>query len=82
MIDEALRNPAQRVVGTKQALRAMKDGKAKLVYLCKDADEFIYRQVEQAADASATPLQVIDSMQELGKHCLIGVKTATAVVLK
>ena len=81
-MDQALRNPAERVVGTKQVLRAMKDGKVKLVYLCKDADEFIYRQVQQVAEASATPLQVVDSMQELGKHCLIGVKTAAAAVLK
>ena len=81
-MDEALRNPAKRVVGTKQVLRAVKNGQAATVYLCKDADEFIYRQVESACEEHGVPIVQADSMEALGKHCLIGVKTATAAILK
>lgn len=79
---ELLRQPGKRVVGTKQVLRALKDGKAAQVFLCKDADEFIYRQVEAACQEHKVPLTTLPSMEELGKCCLVSVKTATAAVLK
>jgi large subunit ribosomal protein L7A len=81
-MDEALRNPAKRVVGLKQVLRAVKAGQAKEVYLCKDADEFIYRQVESVCEEHGVPVIPLDSMEALGKACLIAVKTATAAILK
>ena len=81
-MEDSLRSPGQRVVGTKQVLRALKDGRAAKVFLCKDADEFIYRQVQSACEEGKVPLQVLDTMQELGKLCLVGVKTAAAAVLK
>jgi large subunit ribosomal protein L7A len=81
-MDEALRNPAERVVGTKQVLRAVKNGQAATVYLCKDADEFIYRQVQAACEEHGVPVIPADSMETLGKQCLIGVKTACAAILR
>ena len=81
-MDEALRDPAKRVVGLKQVLRAVKNGQAAKVYLCKDADEFIYRQIESACEEHSVPVIPADSMKQLGKACLIAVKTATAAVLK
>ena len=79
---EQLRSPANRVVGTKQVLRAIRDGRAAEVFLCKDADVFIYRQVQSLCEEKGVPLQLVDSMQELGKLCLVGVKTAAAAVLQ
>ena len=81
-MEEQLRLPERRVVGTKQVLRAVKDGKAARVFLCKDADEFIYRQVEAACEAAHVPVTVLDSMEKLGKLCLVNVKTAAAALLK
>lgn len=81
-MDEALRNPSKRVVGTKQVLRAVKNGQAAKVYLCKDADEYVYRQVESACEEHKVPVVLCDSMEALGKQCLIGVKTAAAAILK
>jgi large subunit ribosomal protein L7A len=80
-MDEALRDPAKRVVGLKQVLRAVRAGQAKEVYLCKDADEFIYRQVEQACEERGVPVIRSDSMEALGRACRIAVKTATAAIL-
>ena len=81
-MDERLKAYGTRVVGTKQVLRALKEERASQVFLCKDADEFIYRQVQALCEEKNVPLQVMDSMEALGKQCLIGVKTATAAVLK
>ncbi|HNX63051.1 MAG TPA: ribosomal L7Ae/L30e/S12e/Gadd45 family protein [Candidatus Limiplasma sp.] len=81
-MEELLRQPDQRVVGTKQVLRAVRDGRASRVFLCKDADEFIYRQVESACEEHHIPVTVTESMEKLGKLCLVGVKTAAAALLK
>lgn len=81
-MEELLRQPENRVVGTKQVLRAIRDGKATRVFLCKDADDFLYRQVEAACGEQHVPITVMDSMEKLGKLCLVGVKTATAALLK
>ena len=81
-MEEQLKLPQRRVVGTKQVLRAVKSGQAARVYLCKDADEFIYRQIESACEEHKVPIIPADSMEALGKYCLIGVKTAAAAILK
>jgi large subunit ribosomal protein L7A len=81
-VEDALRDPAKRVVGTKQVLRAVKNGQAARVFLCRDADDYIYRQVESACEERKVPVTLVDSMEALGKQCLIGVKTAAAAVLK
>jgi large subunit ribosomal protein L7A len=81
-MEELLRQPDKRVVGTKQVLRAIRDGRATRVFLCRDADEFIYRQVEAACEENKVPIAAMDSMEKLGKLCLVGVKTAAAALLK
>ncbi len=81
-MEQQLRQPSMRVVGTKQVLRAVRDGKAACVFLAKDADEFIYRQVQALCQECTVPLTLVDSMQELGKACLVGVSTAAAALLK
>ena len=81
-MEEQLRSPATRVVGTKQVLRAIKDGRALAVFLAADADAFIHRQVQSLCEENHVSLHMKDSMQELGKLCLVGVKTAAAAVIK
>jgi large subunit ribosomal protein L7A len=81
-MDEALKDPAKRVVGLKQVLRAIKSGQAAKVYLCRDSDEFIYRQVESACEEHKVPVVRLEGMESLGKACLIAVKTATAAILR
>ncbi len=82
MMEEALREPNRRVVGAKQALRALKEGKAAHVFLCKDADDFLYRKVEAACEEANVPVTKMDSMAQLGKLCRVEVKTAAAAILK
>lgn len=81
-MEEQLRQPEKRVVGTKQVLRALKDGKATHVFLCQDADDYLYRQVQAACEEHRVPMTVLPSMEKLGKLCQIGVKTASAALVK
>lgn len=81
-MEELLRQPDKRVVGTKQVLRAIREGRATRVFLCRDADEFIYRQVEAASEEHHVPVTVTESMDKLGKLCQIGVKTASAALVR
>ncbi|MDD3334434.1 MAG: ribosomal L7Ae/L30e/S12e/Gadd45 family protein [Eubacteriales bacterium] len=81
-MEQQLQNALQRVVGTKQVLRAVNDGKAARVFLGKDADGFIYHRVQALCEEKQVPVTVVDSMQELGKLCAVSVKTAAAAALK
>ena len=81
-MDQELQNAEKRVVGTKQVLRALNGGIAARVFLAKDADGFIYHRINSLCEETKTPVTMVDTMQELGKLCAVGVKTAAAAVLK
>ncbi len=75
-------NPGSRVVGLKQSLRAIRDGRAAEVYLAEDAQQSIRTPVLQLCDQMGlTPTQ-ISTMARLGKACGISVGAAVAVTLK
>ena len=77
-----LKNAASRVVGTKQVLRAINEGKANMVFLGKDADGFIYHRVQRECENNHVPVTLVETMAELGKLCMVQVPTACAAVLK
>lgn len=79
---EMLKNPTNRVVGTKQLLRALEGGKVAQVFVAEDADEFIYRRVRTAAEAGRVPVTVVKTMAQLGQACHIDVGTAAAGLLR
>ncbi|MEG0741213.1 MAG: ribosomal L7Ae/L30e/S12e/Gadd45 family protein [Clostridia bacterium] len=81
-MEQELREASHRVVGTKQVLRALNDERVVRVFLGKDADSFIYHRINALCEEKHIPITVVDSMQELGRLCLVGVKTATAAVLQ
>lgn len=73
---------SRKVVGTKQVLRALKAGTVSKVYVCSDADTFIYQQVVRAAEEAGIPCVRAASMKELGMICGVDVPTAAAGLLK
>ena len=73
---------SRKVVGTKQALRALKAGTAARVYVCSDADTFIYQQVVRSAESAGVPCVRVASMKELGMVCGVDVPTAAAGLLR
>ena len=64
MEEALLKQAGRRVVGTKQVLRAVREGNAARVFLCKDADEFIYRQVETACETARNASTAMFGPQE------------------
>ena len=62
-----------RVVGAKQTRRALKDGRAKRVYMAKDADPRLLQPLVQRV-----PLIQVDTMRQLGEAC--GISVGAAIV--
>ena len=75
---EALKHAAEKTVGTKSVLRALKAGQLSRVYMAVDADTFLFQQVVRAAEAAGVPVTRVPTMKELGEACGVAVKTAAA----
>lgn len=71
-----------RVVGSKQTRKALKNEEVEKLFIAKDADEkVIYPLIDLAKDNNI-PITYADSMYELGKASGIDVKAACAAILK
>lgn len=79
---DALKQSANRVVGTKQVLRALKAGILAHAYVANDADTFLFQRVVRAAEAAGVPVTRIATMKELGDACHVAVPTAAAGLLR
>lgn len=71
-----------RIVGTKQTLKALEDGRAKVVYVANNADLDVTNPVIEACKQTETELIFVETMAELGRACGIDVGAAVACVLK
>lgn len=69
---------AGRVVGTKQSLKAIKEGRATKVVLAEDTEEPIRQQIMDACHACGVPIEAYESRQALGAAC--GIERSAAVV--
>ena len=79
---ETLKQSANRVVGTKQVLRALKAGTLARVYVANDSDTFLFQRVARAAEEAGVPAVRVNTMKELGEACKVAVETAAAGSLK
>ncbi len=70
-----------RVVGAKQAKRAILDGRALRVFLARDADPRITAPLENLCREKNIPIETACTMAELGAACNIAVGSAVAVLL-
>jgi len=74
-------NAAQKVVGAKQVKRALRDGRAKKVFVANDADPRVLKDLVQEAVRKGVRLEQVATMKELGEACGISVGSAVAAVL-
>lgn len=72
----------QKVVGTKQTLKALEKGKAVMVLLAGDAEEKVSAPVAALAGSRDVKVHYIETMSELGKICGIKVKAAAAAIIE
>ncbi len=67
-----------KVVGVKQTRRALSGGRAKAVFLARDADPALTEPLAAQAEEQGVPVRWTDSMKALGKACGISVGAAVA----
>lgn len=72
---------APKVVGVKQTRKAIREGRAALVFLARDADPALTEPLVGACTANGIALDTSDTMAELGKACGIAVGASVAAVL-
>ena len=72
---------AQKVVGRKQARRALRDGRAKKIYIARDADPRILQPLVQEAVRAGVRVEPAENMKLLGEACGIAVGAAIAAVV-
>ena len=82
MIREELSDAARRVVGAKQVIRALEEGRALEAYVAKDADLTLTQRIVDRCYAKDIPCREIDTMEALGRACGIEVRAAAAAVLR
>ena len=79
MLDEL--SQARKVVGAKQARRALNDGRARKVFLARDADPRVTRPLADLAGEKGVEVEEVAGMKQLGCACGIAVGAAVAVIL-
>ncbi len=78
---ERLRSARHKAVGTKQTLKAVDRGTARTVFLARDADERVVRDLIRACEERAVEIVYVESMALLGKACGIQVGAASAAIV-
>lgn len=78
---ERLRTAEHRTVGSNQTAKAIRRGRAQLVFVAADADRRVVQDVLTAVRDRGLDVVEVGSMKELGRACGIAVGAATAAVL-
>jgi large subunit ribosomal protein L7A len=69
------------IIGTKQTVKAIKEGRVKTLVIATDADTRVTSKVMQIAEQSQIPILYVDSMKKLGKACGIEVAASAVAIL-
>ena len=72
---------ADKVVGAKQVRRALADGRAKRLFLAKDADPQLTEPLARMAGEQGVEVCWTESMKGLGRACGIAVGSAVAAAV-
>lgn len=71
----------EKVAGVKQSRKAIREGRAKLVYLALDADPAITAPLAESCAAAGIPVERTYTMAQLGQACRVNVGAAVVAVL-
>ncbi|MFJ7729944.1 50S ribosomal protein L7ae-like protein [Neobacillus sp. NPDC097160] len=74
---------AQRtVIGTKQTVKALKEGIVQVLVVANDAEPKVTAKVVGEAHLLDVPVLYVDSMKKLGKACGIEVGAAAVAIIR
>ncbi|RIW29995.1 50S ribosomal protein L7ae-like protein [Bacillus salacetis] len=79
---EKVSQASEIIVGTKQTVKALKNGLVSLLVVAGDADHKVTSKVIQTAEEMNVPVTRVDSMRKLGKSCGIDVGAAAVAIIK
>ena len=82
MTIEPIADASKRVVGAKQVIRALDEGRVREAYVAKDADLTLTQRVVDRCYAAHIPCREVETMAALGRLCGIEVKAAAAALLR
>ena len=68
----------QKVIGTKQTLKAVKEGKATVVVLAEDTEDSIKEKIVTACQEASVPIESYESKIALGQDS--GIERGAAVI--
>ncbi|WP_099156802.1 50S ribosomal protein L7ae-like protein [Virgibacillus ndiopensis] len=68
------------LIGTKQTLKAMKNGEISEVFIADDANQQMTQKVVNLAKQLDIPCERVDSMKKLGAACGIDVGASTVAI--
>ena len=71
----------EKVIGVKQSRKAIRDGRAKRVFLACDADPAITGPVAESCACAGIPVEEGHTMVQLGQACCITVGAAVVAVV-
>ena len=74
-------NTQEKVIGVKQSRKAIREGRAKRVFLAYDADPAITDPVAESCAQAGIPEEDSHTMAQLGQACRITVGAAVVAVL-
>ena len=72
---------AHKVIGLKQTKKALRDGRAKRVYLSMDADIRLRETIVSLCNESDVSIVEVPTMDDLGHACGIQVGAAVAAIV-
>ncbi|SCG84109.1 putative ribosomal protein L7Ae-like [Proteiniborus sp. DW1] len=72
----------KKVVGIKQARRAINNDEVLTIYVAEDADTKVVQDIINLCNEKSIEIIYAPSMKELGKACGIDVSAAVAAILK
>lgn len=78
---DTLKN-AKKVIGVKQAAKAVEKGTARLIYMAEDADKRVITPLKDLCSQKGLNVEMVPTMAELGKACGIEVGAAAVAVLR
>ncbi|ADO77818.1 ribosomal L7Ae/L30e/S12e/Gadd45 family protein [Halanaerobium praevalens] len=73
---------ADLLVGSRQSLKAIANNQVKMIFLAKDIDQPLKKEIFEAVNNNNIPFKIVKDKNELGRICGIDVSAASAVLLK
>lgn len=73
---------ANKVIGTKQTHKALETGKAKVVYIARDAESKVTSSITEYCSKANVRIVYVDTMAQLGQACGIDVGAAVAGIIE